>query len=249
MYSDKNRKPYQNIILCLFAAAAVIFAIWTAVSRANEGVAFREELLEISQQGSATVYSGELYGTAVTITCRVEDGAKLVNFSADGKYYAACRVEYPEGTILTEHGLEVPRLRILRNDEILFSGGYDSSADSGMKYYNSDGTWEPMVSTYVESSGDPWHHFAFHTSDIMRFAGGPGTAAYGSWLCYFIALFISLIGALLTAFPNTTFYLSHSLSVRDPEPTDFYYATHKIGSWVYAFIVIMTYIKGITTIV
>lgn len=171
MYSDSPRSVYQKIILCLFAAMAVIFAIWTAVSRTNEGVLFREEMLDVSHQGSAIVYSGELYGTAVTITCREENGV------------------------------------------------------------------------------DPWFNFEFDMADIIRFANGPGTSAYGSWLFYFITLFSSIFGALLTAFPYATFYFNHFLHVRNPEPTDLYLLCHKIGSIAYAVFILFAYIKGISTIV
>ena len=76
MHLDTERDTYQKVILCIFLAMAVIFAIWTAISRSNDGVLFRETLLEISQQGSTTVYSGTVYSTPVTIP----SAEKLTNF-------------------------------------------------------------------------------------------------------------------------------------------------------------------------
>ena len=251
MHLDYERDTYQKVILCIFAAMAVLFAVWTAVSRANEGVQFHDALLEISAQGSTTVYSGKVYTTPVTITVREENGTKFVNFSADGEYYAACRVEYPEGTIQTEFGTEVPRIRIIRDDEVLFSGGHDLSSDY-WSFYNEKGGWEPYPNgpiIYTYSSSDPWHNFEFDLSDIIRFSGSPETSAWGSWGGYFLALFMTVIGALLTAYPNTVFFLEHFLSVQDPEPTDFYYTCHKIGSVLYVGIALFLYLKGIFTIV
>lgn len=237
MSLDTNRAPYQKIILILLAAMAVIFAIWTAINRANEGVLFRETLLEVSAQGDATVYSGRVYGTNVTITYRDENGTKFVNFSADGEYYAACRVEYPGGTIKTEYGTEVDRIKIIRGDEVLFSGGYDPAptVNNLAKYYNEDGTWNmgTIVSVHAYTSSNPWNGFEFNLSDIMHFAHTPALSAHGSWGFYFLALVVTAIGALAVAFPETSFYLRHFLDVRDPEPTDFFYACHKIGSFVY----------------
>ena len=253
MYLDETRSTFQKVILCIFAAMAVLFAVWTAVNRANEGVLFYDMLLEVSEQGSTTVYSGTLYSTPITITAREENGTKYVNFSADGEYYANCRVEYPEGTIKTEYGTEVRRIKIIRNDEVLFSGGYDPAPATNpyMKYYNEDGTWsmDTMVSVRAESYGNPWHHFEFDMSDIMRFSNAPDTSVRGSWTLYFAALFVTVIGALLTAFPETSFYLSHFLSVRDPEPTDLYYACHKVGCVIYVIFVFVMYIMGATQIV
>ena len=152
-----ERTTFQKVLLCLFVAMAVIFTIWTAVSRTHEGVAFHDRILEVSRQGDATVYSGTLYGTPVTITSREEKGTKYVNFSADGEYYAACRVEYPEGTITTEFGKAVRRLRVIRDDEVLFSGGYDPAPDANeyLRYFSEDGSWDPLVTISASGNGDP----------------------------------------------------------------------------------------------
>ena len=250
MYLDETRSTFQKVILCIFAAMSVLFAVWTAVSRANEGVLFHDMLLEVSEQGSTTVYSGTLYSTPITITAREENGTKYVNFSADGEYYANCRVEYPEGTIKTEYGTEVRRIKVIRNDEVLFSGGYDPDAtNSAARYYGEDGSWDPMFSVTARGNGDPWYYFEFTVGNILYFGGTPELSVRGSWALYFAALFVTVIGALLTAFPETSFYLSHFLSVRDPEPTDLYYFMHKVGCVIYVIFVFVMYIMGATQIV
>ena len=250
MSLDLEHAPYQKIILCLLVAMAVIFAVWTGISRTHEGIAFHNELLSASDQNGTTVYSGTLYSTPITITCREENGAKLVDFSADGAYFAACRVEYPDGTIPTAYGKSVPRIRILRNGEVLFSGGYDPTADSSYtKFFNEDGSSEIFMTIGASGSGDPWHFFEFDIFDILRFSEVPETSARGSWGIYFKALALSVLFALLTAFPETTFYLSHCLDVRDPEPTDFYYFTHKVSSILCTAIVLILYFIGVFAIV
>lgn len=246
-----NLSAFQKVTLSLFAAMAVLFVVWTGLSRTQEGVAFYETLLEVSRQGSSTVYSGKLYGDTVTITCREENGTKYVNFSADGKYYAACRVEYPEGTITTEFGKSVERIRVIRDDEVLFSGGYDPDPSSNeyLKYYSEDGAWDPLITISAMGNGDPWYYFEFDVNDILRFAGEVETSVRGSMTICFAGLFLSVIGALLTAFPDELFYLNHFLSVRDPEPTEFYYATHKIGCVLLLVIAFAVYCKGVSTII
>lgn len=248
---DNKRDPYQRIIPCVLAAMAVIFAIWTAASHLHKGVAFYDTLLTISEEGGQTVYRGKLFGDAVTITCAEENGTKLVDFSAPGHYRADCRVEYPTGTITTEYGKRVPRIRILRNDEVLFSGGYDPAPDGNryMRFYRADGTWEPLISVGASGGGDPWYYFEFDAQDILRFAGEPATSVRGSWIWYFVLLFGSLIAALETVFRDEIFYLSHFLHVRDPEPTEYYYAAHRIGSVIAVIFLLICYIKGVFTIV
>ena len=102
-----------------------------------------------------------------------------------------------------------------------------------------------IVSVQGYSSSNPWIGFEFDLSDIMRFANGPSLSAYGSWGWYFMALVVTLISALAVAFPETSFYISHFLSVRDPEPTDFYYACHKIGSFLSVGIVFVMYLIAV----
>lgn len=246
--NNTNREPYQKIIPCILAVMAMIFAVWTGINRTHEGVSFYETLLEISRQGSTTVYSGTLYGDAVTITCREEAGTSLVTFSAPGHYSAACRVESPEGTIDTQYGESADRIRIIRNDEVLFSGGYAPSSN-GKHFYNEDGSWEPFTTVSVTGSGDPWHYFAFGIHDILRFAEGPATSARGSWVWFFVMAIGSLIAALETVFRDEIFYLSHFLHVRDPEPTEFYCICHKYGSVIAVILLFVFYIKGVFTIV
>lgn len=246
MHLDTERERYQKVILCIFAALTVIFAIWTAINRSHEGVTFRETLLDIHQESNQTVYTGKLYSTPFTITCWEENGTKWVTFAAEGEYHADCRVEYPAGTITTEHGNEVGRIRVFCNEELLFSGGYDPDPPSAhMHYYDENGNWDPMIRIQAGGSGNPWRSFSVTASDVIRFANGPERSVRGSWTMYFVALFLTVIGAVLTAFPNTLFFLSHCLSVRDPEPTDFYYTSHKIGSVIYVGLSLFAYISGV----
>lgn len=246
-----ERSTFQKILLCLLAAMAVVFTVWTAVSRTHEGVAFHDRLLEIGEQGDTIVYSGTLYGTPVTITSREENGIRYVNFSADGEYYAACRVEYPEGTITTEHGKSIRRIRVIRNDEVLFSGGYDPEPDGNdfLHFFSEDGSWDPPVTVSAMGNGNPWHYFEFDVHDILRFAGEVETSVRGSLAVFFAALFFSVIAAILTAFPDELFYLSHFLYVRDPEPTYFYYLCHRVACVLLLIIVFVVYCKGVSTIV
>ena len=73
--------------------------------------------------------------------------------------------------------------------------------------------------------------------------------ARGDWLFYGMAVFFSLIFALYTAFPYAFFYLKHSISVRDPEPSDFYLLMQKVGSVVSLVFVFIVYMIGVSRIV
>lgn len=235
MLRDHELSLFQRVILCILAVMAVLFAVLTAVSRSNEGVLFEEMLMDISTDGNKTIYTGKKYGEDVTVVCYRENGANIVDFSVSDRYHALCRVEYPAGTITTEYGLVIPRIQLYRNDALLFSGGYNPDLeDSVGRYYNEDGTFELFISAKmtVGYSSDPWYNYEFTETDILFFANGPGTSVRGSWLGYAACLFLSVLCAVETALPNTLFYLNHRLAVKNPEPTEFYYAMQRLSSVV-----------------
>lgn len=158
-------------------------------------------------------------------------------------------MEYPEGTITTKHGQQIPRLQIFRNDALVFSGGYNPDIETSIgRYYNEDGTWKPFIYVRAGYSNDPWYDYEFTENNILFFASGPATSVRGSWAYYFISLFIAALVAVMTALPDTLFYLNHRLYVRDPEPTAFYYAMHNLSSVVTTGMVLVLYILALCQI-
>lgn len=134
---------------------------------------------------------------------------------------------------------------------MLFSGGYDPAPDGNeyLRYFSEDGSWDPLVTISASGNGDPWYYFEFDVHDILRFAREVETTVRGSLTVCFAALFFSVIGAILTAFPDELFYLSHFLYVRDPEPTYFYHLCHRVSCVLLLVIVFFMYCKGLTMIV
>lgn len=76
----------------------------------------------------------------------------------------------------------------------------------------------------------------------MRFAQGPELTARGSWALYALMVFLTLLAMLAVAFPMTLFYWQHCCDVRDPEPSDFYLETMKIGWMLYPVLLLIGYI-------
>lgn len=240
-----DRKPYQRIILSAFAAMAVIFFVWTLINSGQPGVLFRNVLMKRESVG---VYSGELYGEFVTVTCGEDQGTKLVDITANGQHFS-CRVEYPEGTIRTKDGKEIPRIRILCNDEVLFSGGYDpEAAFVNSKYYRDSGTSASLSTICFAISGEGAESLELSASNILFFADEPDLSVRGNWGYYLIAVLVSIVGAVAIAFPDELFYLRHFLHVHDPEPTELYYTVHKLSSFLYAAIVFVLFLHSATTI-
>lgn len=229
---DQERTRFQKIVLAVLAGMAVLFAVLTAVSRTQKGAYFEETLLrqEVSAP-NVTVYTGRARGTPVTVTVTRESETRTTaGFHIEGVLAEVCVVDYPLDPIRTERGTMVDGIRITKNGELLFEGGYDPEDTFG--WYRPDGSWDDTGFITVRGgTSDPWHGFEIGRADALRFAQGPELESRGSWGLYFMVLVFTLFVALDAAFPMTMFYLQHCCDVRDPEPSDFYLACQK-ALWV-----------------
>jgi len=245
MNRDKERGKLQIVSLCVLLVMAILFAALTAISRQSKGISYEEGFLKLEQQAEKAVYSGKIKGEIVIAVCYEENGADMVEFSVGDRYRHVGRVEHPAGSITTEHGREIPLIRIYRNDALLFDGGYDE--EMGM-FFDTEGNWDVLVSAKAVYANDPWYNYEFTAGDIFYLAGNPAIVARGSWVLYAAMVFISLLLAVEIAFPNTLFYLNHFLSVRDPEPSDFFWAMHNISCVVLPTLVLIGYVVALRMI-
>lgn len=238
----------QKILLAVLAAMLAVFGGMMAFSRAHPGVAFEEGLLKVSGNEERMLYSGKVQGAPVTIAVAHPGGALTeVDVTIGEKVHDVCRVEYPLDVIRTERGDLVRGIRIVRNGETLFEGGYDPESDYG--WYTSEGEWAPFGGISIRGSGeDPWDGYETDIHQIVRFAFGvEAQAAYGDPLMFFMAALLSVLAVIQILFHRTLFRWRH-WGARDPEPTEAYLFLDKIG-WI-ALILIAAgfYLGAMTTI-
>ena len=241
---DGERTRFQKIVLLILAAMAVLFAVLTAVSRAQKGAYFEETLLRPSSPTqNVTVYTGKAHSTQVAITVTRESETRTtVEFLIESVLDDVCVVDYPLDPIRTERGTTVDGVRVTKNGEVLFEGGYDPEDPMGWGWYTPEGTRDTRGAITVRGgTSDPWHDFSVSAYTALRFALGPELESRGSWGMYFLLLFLTLLAALDAAFPMSLFYLQHCCDVRDPEPSDFYLACQKIGWAVYPLLLLGGY--------
>ena len=229
---DEERTRFQKIVLLILAGMAVLFAVLTAVSRTQKGVYFEGALLRPSfPSENVTVYTGKAHGDPVTVTVTRDSAARAtVEFSIRGVLDDVFVVEYPLEPVRTEYGHTVDGVRVTKNGKPLFEGGYGAADSYG--WYDLDGAFDSSgFFTVRGGTSDPWYGFEVGKHYAMRFALGPELESRGSWGMYFMMLVCTLFAALDVAFPMSVFYLQHCCDVRDPEPSDFYLASQKVG-WV-----------------
>lgn len=246
---DGERTRFQKIILLILAAMALLFAVLTAVSRAQKGAYFEEVLLRPSSTAeNVTVYTGKAHGDPVTVTVTRESGTRAtVEFSIQGVLDDVFVVDYPLEPVHTEYGHTVDGVRITKNGKLLFEGGYGPGDTFG--WYRSDGAHDMEGFVTVRfGTADPWNGFELDRGDAMRFALGPELESRGSWAFYFLMLVLTLFAALGVAFPMSLFYLQHCCDVRDPEPSDFYLACQKVGWVVFPLLLLWGYCYALRVI-
>lgn len=239
---EAERTRFQKVILIILAVMVVLFGVLTGISRAHKGVLFEGELLDVSVSAGQTVCSGKVHGDPVTITVTPErDSVTTVEFVIGDWLHDTCRVEYPLEPIQTNRGDAVPGVRILKNGNLLFEGGYNENEDYG--WYEPDGTWSTIGAFgFTTSGGDPWSGYKTTAPDVMRFARGPELTARGSWAPYFLMVLLTLLLMLDVAFPTALFYMRHCFAVRDPEPSDDYLVMQKISWVIWPFLLLIGYI-------
>lgn len=245
---DLERTKLQKAILLILLVMAVVFAVLTGVVRTKKGVLFEGGLLSIQQEGDRTVYSGKAEGQKVTVTVYPDGEAQVVEFDVSVLIDHTYRVEYPGGTIVGSRGT-YDKIRVTRNGRILFEGGYNPEAPFS-SFCDTNGEPDLILQTraYTSTTGF-WYNYELFPPDVVRFANGPSTTCRGDWAIYALGVFLSLITAVCAAFPEHLFYWNHFLSVRDPEPTDFYMDCQRVSWVIITAVALGVYIWGLTRIV
>ena len=243
----EKRSALQKAVLISVAAMAVAFAILTFVFHRLEGVKFEEGFLRVSAQAddpAATVYAGKVQGERVKITvtdCPDEQRTEVVVQVVD-RVHDECAVETGLPPIQADQLGPVEHIRITRNGQLLFEGGYDPEHDMG--WYDLDGSWDPLAMSvsYGSTVGDDyWEHYETDGETILNFAQGPQLVCRGSWMLYFTMLLFSGLLALDAAYPLALFRWQHMCDVKDPEPSDFYLGMQRAGWCVYPLLLLIGY--------
>ena len=246
---EEERTRLQKIVLLSLAAMALIFAVLLIISKLQPGALFSDTLLKPNETADGVTYTGKIRGEKVSISVQTEsETVTVITCESENQRTDVYRMEYPLEPILAKEGFAegkmVDGIRITKNGEVLFEGGYAQDASmSGAAWYDADGQWDPgMAVTFWDGSGEQAGPLTLNERNVMYFASGPELTARGSWILYVMMVFFSLLVALDAAFPLTLFRLRHMCDVRDPEPSDFYLAMQRIGWVVYPVLLFIGYI-------
>ena len=238
----EERSKLQKIVLIALAAMAVVFALLTLFLHTQKGVEFEGGFLRLSDD-AVTAYTGKLRGEQVEITVNRAAGENLteVVVQIGDRIRDVCTLEIGLPPIQAEQLGPVEHIRIMKNDQLLFEGGYDPDHDYG--WYDLDGSWDPFSVSVSRaySPDDYWKNYETDAGTIRRFAQGPELVSRGSWALYFIMLMFSGLLALDAAYPLALFRCQHMCDVKDPEPSDFYLGMQRAGWCIYPILLLIGY--------
>ena len=237
-----ERTKVQNILLLILAAMILLFGILNVVSLFRKGVVFDEHLLRIQTEADHTTYCGKVYGDEVFVVVR--SAKAQVEYLVEDRVHDVYTVEYPLEPIQTQFG-SVFGIRILKNDEILFEGGYDPQQEF-MRWFDKNGEWDSGVHFSYGTSGNLSAPEELTRGNVMYFLNGPDIVHRGSIGLYLLMVLLTLLMMVDVAYPLALFKLKHRLDVRDPEPTDFYLAMQKAGWVLYPMLLLVGYIYTLT---
>ena len=251
----EQRSRLQNYWLIGLAVMTLLVAVLLAISRSQKGVLFHDALLRAEEQGETRIYSGKSHGAQIRIkTHKTSETETIVDVVIGGAAHANYLVEYPLEPLGTEHG-QKPGLRISRDGKVLFNGACNPDAYiDGMGYmlYNEHGVWDvnfdSMFQTENNYGGGYWDNYEMDVSTLLEFACEPQLKARGNVLFFFYGLLMTVLAAVMVAFPNTMFQWNHRWYVKNPEPTEFYFSMNWFGCGLLTVFALVAYIVALRTI-
>ena len=171
----EKRSTLQKAVLISVAAMAVAFAILTFAFHRIKGAEFEGGLLRVSAQAddpAAVVYTGKVQGERVKITvtdCSDEQRTEVV-VQVGERVHDVCTLESSLPPIQAGQLGPVEHIRITRNDQLLFEGGY--TAEHEMGWCDLEGNWDPFsgLETFFKTNGEnDWDSYKTSAGTILAF--------------------------------------------------------------------------------
>lgn len=225
----EQRTRYQKIILAILAAMTAVFLALLIYNRTQPGIQFREAFLKQHINGEITTYSGRCKGRNLVIITAPVRGGTAVSFTSESGDWG---FDYVVSEWNDEGKRPYDKAVVVTDDlgTVLFRGyltdhGYLLDENGEMEWDE----WGFSTITYGYEWQDEWKDYEPSMSAIAELGTQPNLIRRGSIGLFVMMVFATLALALDVLFPKLFFQLQHFLSVRDPEPSDFYIATQRIG--------------------
>lgn len=242
------KKIWQNrvgkvILLVLSSIILVIFLIWYITFFNQKVINFNGESLVQTKLDDSTQYKGNYLFDPILITVQNNDQNTeeiIVEYNLPNNLYFKYLV-YFEKT--QNYG---KKIRILQDNKEIFNGIYNNSQSSLYLYTNN---MEPYLDDELRIIVNNDYYPRDYTpslSSIARFATGDGVENRGNIYLIIMFFIVLIIYFIDIKFPLFFFVLHNFMSVKDPEPTEFYLFMQKL-SWyvIYPIILVVLLFMGV----
>ncbi|WP_029504779.1 hypothetical protein [Lachnoclostridium phytofermentans] len=240
-------KIWQNriakiILFVLSGFILLIFAIWYLSLFNQKVMNFNGDSLKQIELSDSTQYQGKYLNESILINVqksKQNTGEIIVEYNLPNKLYFKYNVLIE--TIDNFRG----KIKIFQDNKELFNGIYDNKQTFYLYINNSEPYLRDMLSVVVSNNHYP-DNYTPPLSSIARFATGHGVEKRGEiipLIMFFIVLAIYLVDI---KYPQFFFLLQNLISVKDPEPSEFYLAMQKLGWFViYPILLVVLLFKGV----
>lgn len=227
----ETRTRYQNIILIVLATITVVFGALLVYNRTQPGIKFWDAFLKQRVTAEYTVYYGNSEGKDIAIYVTEKADGTLVQILAGNRRWEYV-VSSWEGKPNHYSGNRPVVITSVSGEE-MFRGYLTQSGHLTDEQDRIDpDSFDIRVYT-VYGNQDPWMDYTPSNLFVAKLALEPELTHHGSFGLFFLMLLAALCVAVDVLFPEFWFQLQHMLSVRDPEPSDFYIAMQRLGWAVY----------------
>ncbi len=226
-----NKKYFKLATIVIIALLCLYFYLFF-----QKGILFHNEFLVQDKKDNVIEYKGKINGRDIKITVLgdiMKTNSSTITYDLKDKYSYIYKVN------ITDNFQENRDIKILENNLPKFIGKYKPTN---------------TIIALWELNGDPVIELDYHddflrvtNSHIAETAFKDNVIKRGNIGVLFYTIIISLILFLDIKWPLLFFQLSHSLSVEDPKPTDFYIVTQKISRVIGGISIIILLIFSLTT--
>ena len=248
---DPRALPHRILVLFL-AGTILLFGFLTHHSRREPGVYLDGGFLRIEETEDGTEYSGRIGKTVVTIVSRhVSETRSEVDYrpSAVGEW-RTYGMDYPLAEMDTEHGTRVPGVRITRNGEEIFAGGYGGDPAGTMSWYTPEGIRTAMTPFEAKLEGAKNDRAAeeLNRYQIAAFALGPKLSWRGSWIDYGATVCFTLVVMGITMYPGALLPWRHPLFLRNGDLTPAFFTVSFAIDCLLTLVCLWSFMRGLQRI-
>ncbi len=252
----KNLNRYQQVLLILLVAMAILFGVLYSRATSKTGFLYMDKILEVSQENGNTIYSGKIQGE----NCRfIVTANKTVVFQSDERSYGPYAVKEDPTAIPDDHSFResMKGIEVTDGEEIYFRGGIMDWGNPGKLWYlaNENGTdanWTVTAltsdGTIIDGNGNVVDPMEPPVITILELLDGPELTNKGDWQIWFYALIISIITAVSILFADELFRFNLAFQIRNAdyaEPSEWEIASRYIGWTIMTTMTLVMYIMGL----